>query len=86
MCGVVNKKVTGGKLAPCNNHMHELSTARPSVSVLLLKTVRVCVCVCFNKRYTIQFLLSFTISIDCSFLLVLCLTLVDTIYQDTAGL
>lgn len=46
MCGVVNKKVTGGKLAPCNNHMHELSTAGPSVSVLLLKTVRVCVCVC----------------------------------------
>ena len=58
MYSVVNKKVSGWELAPCNNKMHELSRAGPSVSILLNaerrkhmwaevidSTVRVCVCV-----------------------------------------
>lgn len=40
MYSVVNKKVSGWGLAPCNNKMHELSTAGPSVSIVPLNAVR----------------------------------------------
>lgn len=40
MYSVVNKKVSGRELALCNNKMHELSTAGPSVSILRLNAVR----------------------------------------------
>lgn len=40
MYGAVNKKVSGWELASCNNKMHDLSTADPSVSILLHSTLR----------------------------------------------
>lgn len=40
MYSAVNKKVSGWEQAPCNNKMHELSSAGPSVSILPLRAVR----------------------------------------------
>lgn len=60
MYSVVNKKVSGWELALCNNKMHELSTAGPSVSILPLDAVRRKHVSCSDRFYC-------TLSVVCAF-------------------
>lgn len=94
MYSAVNKKVSGWELAPCNNKMHELSTAGPSVSILLSWSdrfyCRLYVCVCVHSvfmghRCETPYNNGFTwsIIIDCTFFpFALCLTLINVFYYD----